>query len=282
MLKDIHIALQRLLYTHGGISSAQVDIRFETPTEEWVSSLTIPTVSLFLFDIRENTEKRETNMQTVRGAVKGYRRMPPRRIDLFYLASAFCSEVDDEHLLLWRLMATLMKYRNLPEDTLPDSLKSLDPAIVTRIEATQESRNVAELWNAFGFRPHPAVCYAVTAPLDLEIALEAPLVFTKSVRYRRFDIDAADRTGIHIGGTVRNKGGAPLQHVIIKRDSSTQSVTTNAAGQYLLPNIPAGELSLTVFEKGGGARQVQFHVPSESYDIVLEDEGSRIVESSNR
>jgi hypothetical protein len=270
MLKDIHLALRQLLYAHAGINSDELDIRFETPTEEWVNSLTVPTVSFFLFDIRENTEKRETNLQTVRGTTRGYRRMPPRRIDLFYLASAFCTDVDDEHLLLWRLLATLMKYRQLPEDLLPDSLKSLDPAIVTRIEASQESRNVAEIWNALGLRPHPAVCYAVTAPLDLDIALEAPLVFTKTTRFGGLGFDLSDRTAVDIGGTVRDNSGTPLQHVTIKRDSSSQSVTTNVAGQYMLQNVPTGVLSLTVLEKSGAASHVEFSIPSESYDIIVE------------
>ena len=274
MLKDIHIAIQQLLYTYARVDSLEVEVRFDTPSEEWVNSLMIPTVSFFLFDIRENTEKRETNLQMTRDAVKGYRRLPPRRIDLVYLASIFCTEVEDEHQLLWRLLATLMKHQHFPEDTLPESLKSLDPGIVTRLEAPQDGRNLVEIWNALGLEPHPALCYVVTAPLDLDIALEAPLVLTRTARYGKWDKNSelknADQEHIQIGGVVRDKSGTPLPHVTVKRDAGHESVITNAEGRYILHGVPAGSVVLTVLAQGRTKRQVKVQVPSDSYDIVLE------------
>jgi uncharacterized protein DUF4255/carboxypeptidase family protein len=270
MLNDIHLALQQLLYTYARIDALEVDVRFETPTEEWVNSLTLPTISFFLFDIRENTEKRETNMQTVRGSIKGYRRMPPRRIDLFYLASVFCTEVEDEHHLLWRLLAALLRYRELPPDTLSESLKTLEPGIVTRVEGPQESRNILEVWNALGLKPHPAVSYAVTAPLDLEIELEAPLVFTRTARYGRLGLDLPDQSGIQIGGTVRNKAGTPLENVVVKRHRSSETATTNKEGHYVLRGVPSGSVTLSVQAKSGAPKEVKFQVPSDRYDIDLE------------
>jgi hypothetical protein len=95
-------------------------------------------------------------------------------------------------------------------------------------------------------------------------------VLTRTARYKRIGFDIPDRTGIQIGGVVRDKSGVPLQLVTVKRNSSSDSVTTNAAGQYVLGNVPTGSLTLTVLEKGGIERQVKFQVPSDSYDILLE------------
>src|SRR4051794_23733026 len=104
MLTDLQIKLTQLLYERGHIDPAHVDIRFHAPTKEWLASLTRPTIDLFLFDLKENTEKRQTQMEPVRGNGRFERRMPARRIDLFYMVAALASEVEDEHALLWRVL----------------------------------------------------------------------------------------------------------------------------------------------------------------------------------
>src|SRR5688500_15689657 len=103
VLTNSNQALQQLLWSMGQIDSEEVDIRFEAPTKDWVASLTRPTINLFLFDVQENTEKRETNVQTIRSNGKAERRMPPRRFDLRYMVSALTTEIEDEHQLLWRV-----------------------------------------------------------------------------------------------------------------------------------------------------------------------------------
>ena len=62
MLAKIHHAVESLLHEQGRIDN-EVDVRFDAPTAKWIASLTRPTVNLFLFDVQENTEKRETNVQ---------------------------------------------------------------------------------------------------------------------------------------------------------------------------------------------------------------------------
>src|SRR5215471_11999682 len=105
MLNDIHRAVRQLLHSYGRIDPLDVDVKFDTPSDEWVSSLTRPTISIFLFDVQENTEKRESDMQLLRRNGKAERRMPPRRIDLCYMVSALTADVEDEHELLWHVLA---------------------------------------------------------------------------------------------------------------------------------------------------------------------------------
>ena len=187
MLNDIHKAIRQLVHSYGRIDPIDVDVKFDTPSDEWVSSLTRPTISMFLFDVQENTEKRETNMQLVRGNGRAERRLPPRRIDLCYMVSALTGDVEDEHELLWRVLATLMKYREFPHEVMPESLQSLDTIITSRVAVQQENRQLPELWNALATKPHPGLSYIITAPLDLDVAIEAPLVLTRTTRYRRMD-----------------------------------------------------------------------------------------------
>src|SRR6266542_3520690 len=110
MLKEVHTAIQHLLHQRGRIPPDEVDIRFDMPTRQWVDSLTRPTVSVYLFDLAENTELRQTNVQTSRGNGHAVHRMPPRRFDLRYMVSAPCTAVEDEHVLLWRALVTLLRY----------------------------------------------------------------------------------------------------------------------------------------------------------------------------
>ena len=59
MLDAVHAAVAKLIFERGLIDPNEVDVRFDAPSKEWIDSLTRPTVSLFLFDLQENTEKRE-------------------------------------------------------------------------------------------------------------------------------------------------------------------------------------------------------------------------------
>jgi uncharacterized protein DUF4255/carboxypeptidase family protein len=272
MLNDIHNALQRLLYDHGRMDAAEIDVKFEAPAKEWAGSLTRPTVNLFLFDIRENTEKRETNMQTIRGNGKAERRMAPRRIDLRYMVSALTTHVEDQHQLLWRLLSTLMKHPKLPDDVLPESLRLLDPPITTRVEEKDDSTRFLELWNAFATPPRPALSYIVTAPLDLEIAIEAPLVLTHTARYRfAGSLESEVEKVVHIGGVVRNRSGQPVPDITVKlANSGLDGTRTDAAGQFVLRGVSQGIITLTALQPGGVEKRVQVNVPSESYDILLD------------
>ncbi len=272
MLTNISQALKELLWSGGQIDSQEVDIRFDAPTKDWVTSLTRPTIDLFLFDVQENTEKRETNVQTVRSNGKAERRLPPRRFDLRYMVSALTTEIEDEHQLLWRVLTTLMKYQQLPQEVLPESLRLLEPPLTTRIGNREEGGNFLDIWSALGTPPHPALCYIVTAPLDLDIAIQAPIVLTRTARYgRTTGNDVLMETAIHIGGVVRSKKGQPVDGLNVNLDSSAaDGSTTDDNGRYVL-SVPGGPISLNVLQHGRIQKRVKLQVPSESYDIVLDE-----------
>ena len=272
MLSTIHNAVEQLLHQQGQIEIDEVDIRFEAPTKDWIASLTRPTINLFLFDVQENTEKRETNVQTVRSNGKAERRMPPRRFDLRYMVSALTTEIEDEHQLLWRVLTTLMRYQQLPQEVLPESLRSLEPPLTARIANKEEGSNFLDIWSALGTPPHPALGYIVTVPLDLDIAIQAPIVLTRTTRYRRTTRDEVTmETAIHIGGIVRSKEGQPLNGLNVKLDSSANNgSTTDDSGRYVL-RVPGGPVSLSVLQHGKIQKRVKLKVPSDSYDIVLDE-----------
>lgn len=258
---------------HGkGIVPEEVDIRYEAPTKQWVDSLTRPTISFFLFDVQENKEKRETNLQTFRGNGRAERRMPPRRIDLLYCVSAFATEVADEHEILWRVLATLMKYDQFPDEVLSDSLRTIDPPIMARMAEKDQSGRLSELWSSLGMPPHPALCYILTVPMDLEFSIQAPLVLTRTARYKEPLGGTRYETAIQIGGVVRSREGNPLPGLTVHPgESALEGVTTDPNGEFRLRGLTPGRMRLDVLKQGKLQKQVEITIPAESYEIVLDD-----------
>src|SRR5215217_7812089 len=106
----IHTAIANLLYTVGGIPRSAVELRFERPTREWRDTLSGPTLNFALFELDESAEFRNATPRTTYDANRARTRMAPRRFDLRYLVTAVSSEPAEEHLLIWRALATLLKY----------------------------------------------------------------------------------------------------------------------------------------------------------------------------
>jgi hypothetical protein len=270
MLPEIHVALRRLLYDYGGIPATEVDVRFEAPTREWIDTLTRPTINLFLHHMRENTELRQTAFTTTRVNGRGVRQLPPRRVDLHYLVSAITTDLDDEHRLLWRALATLLRHAHLPPETLPEELRDLDPPLSAQITQPKDGASPVEVWTALGAPPRPSLEYVLTTPLDLEVTFDVPLVLTGTTRYRTVGPEVVVDTRRRIGGIVRGPDGEPLEGVTVALAGSTLTSVTGPGGEFLLNRVPGGAVVLRAVRPGGRETTARFEVPAESYDIRLE------------
>lgn len=270
MLAGLHSSICKLLQEHGRIDPREVDIRFEAPTPELVQRMTRPTISIFLFDLHENTDLRQNSFSSTHTNGHSERRLAPRRVDLYYMVSVFSTEVDDEHLLLWRTLATMMKYHELPAELLPAELRQTELAVVTRTAQPDDRGSARELWNGLGTEPRPAIVYVITVPLDLDIVVKAPLVLTRTTEYSSSFDTATFDSSHHIGGIVRQSDGDPLPgaHVTFDGRVAGGCVTDNA-GRFVLPNVRTGTLALRVVPPDADATTVTLEVPSESYDIVI-------------
>jgi hypothetical protein len=286
MLNAVNSSVRTLVHDRGLIDALDVDVTFEVPSEEWATSVTRPTVNFFLFDLYENTDKRDGAPQTSVIGGRAERRLPPRRIDLHYLVSVVTGDVEDEHELLWRVLKTLMKHQQFPPEILSEALRTVSPPIVARIAARDDGRHLLDIWNALKTEPHPALCYVVTAPMDLAIATESPLVLTRTARYRRTTgvrqsvhgtsaatgAMAAEEVRIQIGGTVRNSCGEPVADVTVVPDGWGSGAVTATDGRYVLHGLSEGVVTLMVGRGGRRLKPVQVQVPGVSYDIVLDGE----------
>lgn len=272
MLPEIHAVLRSLLYEVGQISPLEVDVLFEAPSLERVQRLTRPAISVYMFDIRENVELRNTSFPTTKNVNGAQRKMPPQRVDLHYMVSALSTEVDDELRLLWRALATFMKYRELPEALVPPELRSFQSPLIGRALRDDDTQRLIDIWSALNVPPHPSFSYIVTAPLELDIAVSMPLVLTSTTRVRARGTLGGD-TFINIGGIVRDKDGAPIQGASVAMVGSAKMPSvTDAEGRYRLFGVPAGSVDVAVTPADGPERRVTIQVPATSYEVTLGDD----------
>jgi hypothetical protein len=272
MLAELNGSLRQLLRERGLIDAGDVDIEFDPPLKPWAGALVRPTLNLFLFDIQENTELRETGVTTTRGNGRGVHRLPPRRFDLRYMVCALTSVVADEHLLLWRALITLMKYQTLPDELVPEPLRIDGLPITTKVSKPDDAPRALDVWSALDSPPRPSLVYVVTVPVDLGIAIEAPLVLTRTVRYTRSrEPDIRPEITNHIGGVVRDRKGAPVPGARVGvAGEARDGAPTNAAGEFVLSHVPSGAVRLRVEPPGKEPRLIEIEIPSESYEIVLD------------
>jgi len=271
MLPGLHESLRRLVHEKARILPGDVDVCFDAPRREWITSLTRPTLDFFLFDVRENTELRSTNLQSTRGNGSTQYRMPPRRFDMRYCVTAISTLVEDEHALLWRVLATLLKHSELPADVLSESLRALDPPVCTQVQTPEETGLLLDVWSGFEVPPRPALLYVVTVPLELDITFEAPLVLTRIARYPHPLGERPPESMLHIGGVVRDRSGRPLANAVVSIDGRpATAASTDNEGRFVLTGLAEGPVRLRITRDGRAAEVVALEVPADSYELVID------------
>ncbi len=122
MIKDLDETLKELLrqkYLIPENQTGQIDILFERPDKEWEHKVTKRTINLFLYDIRENLQLRVNERYLARNGATGTETYAATRIDFTYLISVWskaeAAEVEEEHLILGKVLTTLLGYPILPQ-----------------------------------------------------------------------------------------------------------------------------------------------------------------------
>jgi Pvc16 N-terminal domain len=178
VIHEVDEALRRLL-TERGVPAGGGELAFEAPTRDWAARLNGPTVDVFLYDLREDRDRRRTGLieeLDADGVVTGWR-APPRWYHLSYLVTAWTSRPTDEHRLLSQALAVLARTDVLAERWLTGSLA--EQGLLVPLEAAgpmQEGRSTSDVWSALGGELKPAIDLRVTAPLAAEPTPAGPPV----------------------------------------------------------------------------------------------------------
>jgi hypothetical protein len=272
MINDLDETLKQFLVQKAGLEPAEVDISFDIPTRDWSTPVTRPTVNLYLYDLRENRQLRETYWDDEPGETGRINlKRRPLRIDLSYMITCWTSGTEDQHRLLWRVMEAFFRYSPLPEDVLQGDLRSLIHPVRTEVaQPDGVLKNVSDFWGALENQLRPSVALVVTLDLDLEQIETHPLVLARALKFGpplvQRDSHGVEvilpqlETGweagpVRLGGEVRNKKGQALPGAAVRlvgKEASGQpvqvgpTIQTDEAGRYIFASVPAGEYTLVV------------------------------------
>jgi hypothetical protein len=186
MIDDLDRTLQQLLRHElpPGLFE-QVSVSFAAPDNEFPpASVTLPAVDLFLYDIRENLELRNTQwIVEHKNNGTATRRRAPVRVDCSYLITAWPSENSttpafDEHRLLSEVMKALLRHPIIPEVLLQGSLRGQEPPLPASSLHPGRLQSLAEFWQALGGKPKAALNYTVT----IGVAVDQPVETETLVR----------------------------------------------------------------------------------------------------
>ncbi len=172
MLQDIDATLAALLQAELAVQN--VAISFAAPDDQFPpSGVSLPAISFFLYDVREDHELRSTQWELDRGSDGMVtRKRPPVRVTCSYLITAWPSAsapdpVQDEHRLLGEVMKVLLRHRAIPVTYLSGELAGQEPPLPARIIAEAHLHSLGELWQAMGGKPKATLNYAVTISVDV-------------------------------------------------------------------------------------------------------------------
>jgi hypothetical protein len=167
MIHDVDQLLEKLV-RRDALNGSGVDLVFDAPTKDWVARRSGPCVNLYLYDIREDLQRRVPAWEDVRGKsgeVEG-RRQPPRRFRLAYLVTAWTQRPEDEHRLLSSLLLCFLKNPMLKPGDLGGSLDATDlPVYIDVGQPETQDRSLADIWSAMGGELKPSLDVVVTAPI---------------------------------------------------------------------------------------------------------------------
>jgi len=260
VIPEVDFALRSLIEREAA-NGTEVEVVFDAPTKDWAGRRNVPTIDVYLYDIREDLRRRE------RGLVNEYdgerirsRRLPPRHFKLSYLVTAWTQRPEDEHRLLSALLSCFLRHDAMPEDLLTGPLADLGlPVPITVSLPPPEDRSFADVWSALGGELKPSLDVVISAPTDTgQQYLAAPPVVSPGVvslggvgewppRESRTRAAVASSTGQgRVPGETRSDSG----HARVAADS--QGVTwqqlaasgSGASGTVDRPASPVGEEDL--------------------------------------
>lgn len=109
------------------LGNAAVTVTFDPPARPWITALKTPAVNFFLFDIRENTHRRDVMYEQVRdegGKVVGHR-PPALRYDLHYTVTVWGAPIAMEHRILALVLRCFGALPTMPRELMPEALAKL-------------------------------------------------------------------------------------------------------------------------------------------------------------
>lgn len=153
----------------------QVTICFATPDGQFPpTSVTLPAINLFLYEIHENRELRTHEAQIERLTDGRVMHTPaPVRVDCHYLVTAWAKTTvqrpdEDEHRMLGEVMRVLLRHKEIPRQALRGSLDGQPFPVRARVAPPSHQQSRGDFWQALGGKPRAAFHYTITVAMDVQ------------------------------------------------------------------------------------------------------------------
>lgn len=192
MIDDLDKTLETLLRKELPANLVdQITISFATPDNQFPpTSVTLPAIDMFLYDVRENRDLRSNEWIVERSSSGSVTKsQPPARVECSYLVTAWSSDSSttpalDEHRLLGEVLKVLLQHSNIPPQILQGSLQGQEPNLPAITLQPGRLQSLGEFWQALGGKPKAALNYTVTFAVPAAEPFEAEAVIEKTLKFR--------------------------------------------------------------------------------------------------
>ena len=168
VLQDVDDSIRAFLRSYARITN-DIDIVFDAPTRDWASRRNGPGLDVFLYDIRENLDRRQALMEDSRDGDGFVSRRPfaTRWYNLSYLITAWTQRPEDEHRLLGSVLMGFLEIHALPRDVLVGSLASMERQVFLTVgRPLAQERSISDIWSALGGELKPSLDLVLVVPFE--------------------------------------------------------------------------------------------------------------------
>lgn len=167
MIHEIDASLDQLVRSDA-LEGSGTEVVFEAPTKEWAGRRNSPTVNLYLYDIREDSNRRHVGVITDYGedGLPVARREPLRYFRLTYLITAWTQRPQDEHRLLSSMLASFLRNKTIPVEMLVGGLATIAAPVLVEVGRPPDARSISEVWTALGGELKASLDLVISAPMS--------------------------------------------------------------------------------------------------------------------
>src|SRR5918999_5432049 len=228
--------LRRELKRHG---FEGVEIAFDAPSRDWSGKLTSPTVDLFLYDLREASDRAQLSPSEQRGNGQSVVTSPALQLELTYAVTAWTKAVEDEHRLLSQVLAILFSYRRLPAELLNGALDGGAGLARAETPVGRPREEKSDFWTSVGGQYNASIDFVVHMHVASGASfVRGPEVRTQTIRTRMLDGPARTLTEYHrIAGTVSSSDEQPVADAWVAIPEAGLWTATSRDGRFRFDRI---------------------------------------------
>ena len=252
-----------------------VEIAFDTPSRDWSGQLAAPTVNLFLYDLREASERATGTPTETRIDGQVVETQPPLSLEVTYAITCWTKAIEDEHRLLSQVLAALFSYSTFPQDVFERRKGQDFPEVFETIVARPNS-DKADFWSAVGGQYKASFDYVMRINVHSGAVFErGPEVRSQIIRTRLSDGPARtiEEMG-RFGGTVRDEDDAPVVNAFVSIPEMGVWTSSDRQGRFIFDRIQPGSHRVVARTADERVAEGTVTVPGAPADLVLNGRAS--------